>query len=126
MSVNKVILMGHLGDTPKVNSNVGNTSVANFSLATNEKWTDKQGQKQERTEWHRIVVWGALATICGEYLSKGSQVYLEGKIETRKWQDKEGATRYTTEVKANNIQFIGSVGETQADQSQPVEQPMGF
>jgi len=108
MSVNKVILIGRLGSNPEVRFTPSGSAVANFNVATNESWNDKNGQKQERTEWHRIVVWGKLAQLCGEYLAKGRQVYLEGRLQTRQWQDKEGQTKYTTEVIANTVQFLGA------------------
>jgi single-strand DNA-binding protein len=101
--VNKVILVGNLGKDPEVRYTPGGQAVANFTIATNENWTDKQGQKQERTEWHRIVVWGKTAELCGEYLSKGRQVYIEGRLQTREWTNKEGAKQYTTEVVANPV-----------------------
>lgn len=105
--VNKVILIGNLGKDPEVRYTAGGQSVANFNIATSESWNDKQGQKQERTEWHRIVVWGKQAEHCGEYLSKGRQVYVEGRLQTREWTDKEGRKQYTTEVVATNITFLG-------------------
>lgn len=111
MSVNKVLLIGRLGNNPEIRYTPGGAAVANFNMATNESWNDKNGQKQERTEWHRVVVWGKLAQLCGEYLSKGRQVYVEGRLQTRQWQDKEGQNRYTTEVIATTIQFLGSGGE---------------
>src|SRR5450432_4109654 len=101
--VNKVILVGNLGKDPEVRYTPGGQAVANFTIATNENWTDKQGQKQERTEWHRIVVWGKAAELCGEYLSKGRQVYIEGRLQTREWNNKEGVKQYTTEVVANPV-----------------------
>jgi len=101
--VNKVILIGNLGKDPEVRYTPSGQAVANFTIATNENWTDKQGQKQERTEWHRIVVWGKPAELCGEYLSKGRQVYVEGRLQTREWTNKEGAKQYTTEVVANPV-----------------------
>ncbi|HKB75128.1 MAG TPA: single-stranded DNA-binding protein [Myxococcales bacterium] len=104
--VNKVILVGNLGKDPEVRYTPGGQAVANFTIATNENWTDKSGQKQERTEWHRIVVWGKQAELCGEYLSKGRQVYLEGRLQTREWTNKEGAKQYTTEVVANQVVFL--------------------
>jgi single-strand DNA-binding protein len=107
MSVNKVILVGRLGQNPEVRYTPGGAAVANFSLATNESWMDKSGQKQERTEWHRVVVWGKLAELCGQYLGKGRQAYVEGRLQTRQWQDKDGQTKYTTEVQAQTIQFLG-------------------
>ena len=108
MSVNKVMLIGRLGTQPEVRFTPSGAAVANFTLATNESWNDKNGQKQEKTEWHRIVVWGKLAQLCGEYLSKGRQVFVEGKLQTRQWQDKEGQTKYTTEIIATTVQFLGS------------------
>jgi len=107
MSVNKVILVGRLGQTPEVRMTPSGAAVANFSVATNETWVDKSGQKQERTEWHRVVVWGKTAELCQQYLSKGRQIYLEGKLQTRQWQDKDGQTKYTTEVQAQTVQFLG-------------------
>ena len=107
MSVNKVILVGRLGQNPEVKHTPSGAAVANFSIATNESWTDKQGQKQEKTEWHRIVVWGKTAELCGQYLTKGRQVYLEGRLQTRQWQDKDGQTKYTTEINAATVQFLG-------------------
>lgn len=108
MSVNKVLLIGRLGNNPEIRYTPSGAAVANFNIATNESWNDKNGQKQERTEWHRIVVWGKLAQLCGEYLAKGRQVYIEGRLQTRQWQDKEGQTKYTTEVIANTVQFLGA------------------
>jgi single-strand DNA-binding protein len=107
MSVNKVILVGRLGQNPEVRYTPSGAAVANFSVATNESWTDKSGQKQERTEWHRVVVWGKLAELCNQYLAKGRQCYVEGRMQTRQWQDKDGQTKYTTEVQAQTIQFLG-------------------
>ncbi len=104
--LNKVLLIGNLGKDPEVRYTPGGQAVANFTIATNESWTDKQGQKQERTEWHRIVAWGKTAELCGEYLSKGRQVYVEGKLQTREWQNKEGQKQYTTEVVANQVLFL--------------------
>ena len=107
--VNKVILVGNLGNDPDIRYTAGGAAVANISLATAESWKDKNsGEQQERTEWHRIVFFGRLAEIVGEYLRKGSQVYVEGRLQTRKWQDKEGHDRYTTEIVANEMQMLGS------------------
>ncbi len=106
MSVNKVILVGRLGQKPELRNTPGGAAVANFSIATNENWMDRNNQKQERTEWHRIVVWGKVAQLCHDYLDKGRQVYLEGRLQTRQWQDKDGATKYTTEVIASTVQFL--------------------
>lgn len=108
MSVNKVILIGRLGNNPEMRSTGSGSSVANFNLATSENWTDKNGQKQERTEWHRIVVWGKLAELCGQYLSKGRQCFVEGRLQTRSWDDKDGNKRYTTEIIATTVQFLGA------------------
>ncbi len=106
--VNKVILVGNLGKDPEVKYTAGGTAVCNFSIATSESWKDKTtGEKQERTEWHSIVCWSGLAEIAGEYLRKGSQVYVEGKLQTRKWEDKEGNTRYTTEIVIHDMQMLG-------------------
>ncbi len=105
--VNKVIVVGRLGADPEVKTVTGGQNVARLSVATSENWTDKQGQKQERTEWHRIVVWGKLAELCGKYLSKGRQVYIEGRLQTRSWEDPQGQKKYTTEIVANTVQFLG-------------------
>ena len=106
--VNKVILVGTLGNDPEVKYMPNGGAVTNLRIATNEAWTDKNtGQKQERTEWHRIVAFRRLAEIMGEYLRKGSQVYIEGKLQTRKWQDQQGNDRYTTEIVANEMQMLG-------------------
>lgn len=107
--INKVILIGNLGRDPEVRYTPDGTAVANFTIATSEAWKDKDtGEKRERTEWHRIVAWRRLGEICGEYLSKGSKVYIEGKLQTREWQDKDGAKRYTTEIVATEVQFLDS------------------
>lgn len=105
--VNKVILIGRLGRDPEIRYTPDGTAVANFSIATSDEWTDKETQeRKERTEWHRIVAWRRLGEICGEYLSKGRQVYVEGKLQTRSWE-KDGVTRYTTEIVATDVQFLG-------------------
>jgi single-strand DNA-binding protein len=106
--INKAILIGRLGSDPEVRYTPSGVAVANFSIATSEEWRDKDsGEKKERTEWHRIVAWRKLGEICGEYLSKGRQVYIEGRIQTRDWEDKDGNKRYTTEIVANDVQFLG-------------------
>jgi single-strand DNA-binding protein len=105
--VNKVILIGNLGADPEVRFTPGGQAVANFRIATSETWNDKNGQKQERTEWHRIVVWGKLAELCGEYLKKGRQCFVEGRLQTREWTDKENKKNYTTEVVASSVVFLG-------------------
>ena len=109
-SVNKVILVGNLGADPELKYTPSNRPVCNLSIATNEVWKDKAGQKQERVEWHRVNVWGDQAEHCSKYLSKGRQVYIEGKLQTRKWQDKEGKDRYSTEVVADRVVFLGGQG----------------
>ncbi|MHB1529419.1 MAG: single-stranded DNA-binding protein [Acidiferrobacteraceae bacterium] len=109
--INKVILVGNLGKDPEVRYVPNGSAIANITLATSESWKDKvSGEKQERTEWHRVVFFGKLAEIAGEYLKKGAQVYVEGRLQTRKWQDKEGKDRYTTEIVANDLQMLGSRG----------------
>lgn len=107
--VNKVILVGNLGRDPEVRYSPSGQAVANVTIATSESWKDKNsGEKQERTEWHRIVFFGRLAEIAGEYLKKGAQIYVEGRLQTRKWQDKDGNDRYTTEIVASEMQMLGS------------------
>lgn len=106
-SVNKVILVGNLGRDPEVRYMPNGEAVCNFSIATTDSWKDKNGQKQERTEWHNIVMYRKLAEIAGEYLKKGRPVYVEGRLQTRKWQTKEGQDRYTTEIIADQMQMLG-------------------
>jgi single-strand DNA-binding protein len=109
--VNKVILIGHLGADPETRAMPSGSSVANLRIATTESWRDKQsGEQQERTEWHRVALFGRLAEIAGEYLRKGSQVYIEGSLRTRKWQDKQGNERYSTEIVGNEMQMLGGRG----------------
>ena len=115
--VNKVILVGNLGQDPEVRYMPNGNAVANITVATSESWKDQSGQKQERTEWHRVVMFGKLAEITGEYLRKGSQVYLEGKLQTRKWKDQSGQDRYSTEVvvdQGGQMQMLGGRGQGQA------------
>lgn len=107
MSINKVMLFGRLGQDPELKYTPAGAPVCNFSVATSESWTDKNGQKQEKTEWHRIVVWGKLAELCNQYLAKGRQAIIEGKLQTRSWDDKDGNKRYVTEILANSVQFVG-------------------
>jgi single-strand DNA-binding protein len=109
--LNKATLIGNLGADPEIRYTQEGTPVATFNIATSESWKDKSGQKQESTEWHRIVAWRKLAEICGEYLHKGSKVYIEGKIQTRKWQDQNGNDRYTTEIVAREMKMLDSRGE---------------
>ena len=128
--LNKVLLIGRLGADPEIRYTSDGTAVANFSLATNEQWTNKDGEKTEKTEWHRIVAWGRLGEICGEYLKKGSQVYIEGRIQTRAWEDRDGNKRYTTEIIAQAMQMLGSsMKEGQArsiDERYPIEEPISI
>jgi single-strand DNA-binding protein len=117
--VNKAILVGNLGQEPEVKYTADGKAVANISVATSEQWDDKKtGEKKEKTEWHRVVLFGRTAEVAGEYLHKGSQVYLEGKIQTRKWQDKSGQDKYTTEIVANEMQMLGGRDDAPAA-SQP-------
>src|SRR5262245_4547526 len=111
--VNKVILIGNLGRDPEVRSTPSGQPVASFSLATSRRWRDKNGQRQEQTEWHNIVVWGKQAEIAGQYLTKGKQIYLEGRLQTRSWDDKQsGEKKYRTEVVCDNFQMLGSRGDS--------------
>ena len=111
--VNKVILIGNLGADPETRAMPSGTTVANLRIATSESWRDKQsGEQQERTEWHRVALFGRLAEVAGEYLRKGSQVYIEGSLRTRKWQDKQGTERYTTEIVANEMLMVNPLGLT--------------
>jgi len=109
-SVNKVILVGNLGRDSELRNTPGGAAVATLNLATTEVWNDKQGQKQEKTEWHRIVVWGKQAESLQDYLTKGKQIYVEGRLQTRQWDDKDGHKKYTTEVKADRITLLGGGG----------------
>jgi len=111
MGVNKVILVGNLGANPEVRYTAGGQPVANLRLATSQRWTDKSGQRQESTEWHRVVLFGRTAEIAQKYLTKGRQVYIEGRIQTRQWQDQQGQKRYTTEIVATNMQLLGGRAE---------------
>jgi single-strand DNA-binding protein len=107
-SVNKVIIIGNLGRDPETRYMPDGAAITNISVATTDKWKDKNGEMQEKTEWHRVAFFGKLAEIAGEYLKKGSQVYVEGRLQTRKWQDKDGQDKYTTEIVANQMQMLGS------------------
>lgn len=115
MSLNKVMIIGRLGADPEQKTLSSGNALTTFNVATSENWKDKDGQKQERTEWHRIVVWGKLAEICGKYLAKGREAFIEGKLQTRSWEDQQGQKKYTTEVVATNVQFIG--GQSQQSSS---------
>jgi|TARA_R110000787_G_scaffold252389_1_gene357851 single-strand DNA-binding protein len=121
-TVNKVILVGNLGSDPEVKTTPSGAEVANFSLATSESWTDKaSGEKQTKTEWHRLVLWRRLAEVAGQYLKKGAKIYVEGKLETRSWEDKEGQKRFTTEVVVHQLEMLG--GDRQEGSSQQYQQP---
>ncbi|MCW5592426.1 MAG: single-stranded DNA-binding protein [Burkholderiales bacterium] len=132
-SVNKVILIGNLGRDPETRYMPDGGAVTNVSIATTETWKDKNGEKQEKTEWHRVAFFGKLAEIAGEYLKKGSQVYVEGRLQTRKWQDKDGQDKYTTEIVADRMQMLGSRqgmggGDREAGgerESRPAAKPAG-
>jgi len=118
--VNKAIIVGTLGDDPTIRATSNGTVTASISVATNESWKDKTtGEQKEATEWHRIVAFGRLAEIMQEYLTKGSQVYIEGKLQTRKWTDKEGAERYTTEINAREMQMLGGKGSRKDENTAP-------
>lgn len=120
-SVNKVILLGNLGADPEIKYTQGGDAVALLRLATTETWKDKSGEKQEATEWHRAVIYGKLAEVAGEYLKKGSPVYLEGRLNTRQWDDKDGVKRYTTEIKCDRLQLLGGKpeGKPEGQQQRP-------
>ena len=113
--VNKVILVGHLGADPTLRHTQSGTPVGQFNLATTERYNDRNGERQERTEWHRVVVWAKLAEICNQYLKKGKQVYIEGRLQTRQWEDQSGNKRYTTEVVANQMVMLGRAGDVATD-----------
>ena len=122
--VNKVILIGNLGDDPETKYTQSGSAVTNIRLATSESWKDKAtGQNQERTEWHRVCFFGKLAEIAGQYLKKGSKVYIEGSIHTRKWQGQGGQDRYTTEIKAREMQMLDGRGEASGGQAKAAAQP---
>ena len=125
--VNKVIIIGNLGQDPEVRFMPNGSAVANFTVATSETWKDKQsGEQKEKTEWHRIVMYQRLAEIAGEYLKKGAKVYLEGKLQTRKWQNQQGADQYTTEIVCNEMQMLDGKAQGQAPSQQPAQKSGGF
>ena len=135
-SVNKVILIGNLGRDPEVRYLPSGDAVANLNIATTEKWKDKSGEQQEQTEWHRVAFFGRQAEICGEYLKKGSSVYIEGRLQTRKWTDKDGVERYSTEIRGDRMQMLGGRGggnigeppmvrEPETSTSAPASRPAG-
>ncbi len=124
--INKVILVGNLGRDPEIRYLPDGTAVANFSIATSDEWKDKNtGEKKSKTEWHRIVAFRRLGEICGEYLSKGRQVYIEGKLQTRSWEDKDGITRYTTEIVADQMQMLGNREATNSPRNAGGGYPQG-
>jgi single-strand DNA-binding protein len=122
-SVNKAILIGNLGADPELRYTPSGAAVANFNIATTEKWKDKDGQSQERTEWHRIILWNRQAEIAKEYLRKGSSVYIEGRIQNRSYDDKDGIKRYVTEIVGQKMQFLGGRGEAGSSGRGPSEPP---
>jgi single-strand DNA-binding protein len=120
-SVNKVILIGNLGRDPEIRYTANGTPVANFTMATTDRWTDASGERKERTEWHRVVVWSKQAEIVSEYLRKGRQVYVEGSLQTREWTDREGNKRTTTEIRAQRVQMLGGRPEEREPAEAPAE-----
>lgn len=126
-SLNKAMIIGNLGQDPEVRYTQNNTAVATLSIATSERYRDSNGDTQERTEWHRVVAWGKTAEICQSYLKKGSKVYIEGPIQTRSWEDKDGQKRYTTEIKALSLVMLDSRGSSANDSAaQPMSAPNSF
>ena len=121
--VNKVLLIGNLGADPEVRYSQNGSAIASFRIATTETWKKQDGSKEEQTEWHRIVAFGRLGEICGEYLSKGSKVFIEGRLQTRKWDDKDGNTRYTTEIVAREMKMLSPRGATGGTDSQYSDEP---
>ena len=128
MSVNKAIILGRLGQDPELKTLPSGNMVCNLSIATSEKWKDKNsGLDQEKTEWHRVTVFGKIAENCGKYLTKGSQAYVEGKITTRSWEDDSGNKRYSTEIVASSVQFIGAKSDSSSgSENKPVPMPSGI
>ena len=121
--VNKAVILGNVGNDPSIRYMPNGNAVANFTVATSEQWKDQQGQKQEKTEWHRITIYGKLAEIAGKYLHKGSNVYLEGRLQTREWTDQQQVKRYTTEIIANGMQMLDGAPQQQGQQqAQPMQQ----
>ncbi|MDQ6960569.1 MAG: single-stranded DNA-binding protein [Mariprofundaceae bacterium] len=121
--LNKAILIGNLGADPETRYMQDGTCVCNIRIATTERFKDRNGERQERTEWHRVVLWGKLGEIANQYLHKGSQVYIEGRIETRKWQDRDGNDRYSTDIRAREMKMLGGKGEGAPRTSTPTEKP---
>ena len=118
-SLNRVLLIGNLGADPELSYTPSGTAKATMRMATHEVWTNKSGEKGERTEWHRVIVWGRLAEICGEYLAKGRQIFIEGRLQTRSWEDRDGNKRWTTEIVASNMQMLGSPREEARSEMEP-------
>jgi single-strand DNA-binding protein len=125
MDVNKVMLIGRLGKDPELKTLDGGNAVVSLSLATGESWTGKDGQKQEKTEWHRVVAWGKLAENCAKYLKKGSQAYVEGKLSTRQWENKDKQKQYTTEIVASTVNFLSTPSGGGRDEPPPPSAPQG-
>ena len=123
--INKVILIGNLGADPEIRYTQSGSQVATFNVATTERWKGQDGQMQEQTEWHSCNAWGKLAEICGKYLQKGGKVYVEGSINTRKWQDKTGADRYSTEIKVREMKMLDGKGSSGGQQERGAATPMG-
>ncbi len=122
-SLNKVLLLGNIGRDPEVRYTASGKAVATFTLATSQRWRDQDGNDQERTEWHRIVAWGRLGEICGEYLSKGKQIFIEGRIQSREWEDQDGNKRTTVEVIANDMIMLGGGGYSNRDVDETTSRP---
>lgn len=125
-TVNKVILVGHLGSDPEIKFSTTGNPLCTFRIATSKAWRDKDQVQQERTEWHRIVVWGKQAEACAQYLRKGASVFVEGEIETRKYQDAQGMERFITEIKARDVRFLGGKGNQEVKAAAPVLEDMGY
>ena len=122
--MNKAMVIGNLGNDPIVRYTQSGVPVATFSVATTERWKDSEGNRQEHTDWHRIVAWRGLAEVCGEHLKKGNRIYIEGKIQTRKWEDQEGVTHYTTEIIARELEMLGGGNTAETPQEEYAEPPM--
>jgi len=122
-SVNKVIILGNLGRDPEMRYLQSGEAVANLAIATTDKWKDKEGNQQEKTEWHRVTFFGRLAEVCGQYLKKGSQLYVEGSLSTRKYTDKDGVEKYATEIKGHSMQMLGGKPEGQQQAAEPQQRP---
>ena len=121
--INKVFILGNLGQDPELRYTANGSAVAELRVATSRRWKDKDGNRQEDTQWHRVVVWGSQAEHCAEYLSKGRQVHVEGRLQTRQWEDRDGNKRYTTEIVAQNVTFVGGRGDGGGQQQQQSNRP---